>query len=44
MNQLDNLPNIGSIIAEKSTKIGITTKQELIEMGSENAIINISTL
>lgn len=44
MNELEKLPNIGKTIADKLHKIGVNTEQELVKLGSENAIIKISTL
>jgi len=44
MNELQNLPNIGNTLADKLHKIGITSENELVEIGSENAIIKISAL
>lgn len=44
MSDLTHLPNIGKTVAEKLNKIGINTEQELVELGSKNAIIKISTL
>lgn len=44
MNKLTELPNIGKILAAKLKTVGIDTEQELRKIGSENAIIKISTL
>ena len=44
MEDLTSLPNIGKTLAEKLIQIGVTNKEELIETGSENAIIKISTI
>jgi DNA transformation protein and related proteins len=44
MNDLTKLPNIGKTLADKLIMVGITTEQELKEVGSENAIIKISTI
>lgn len=44
MNELENLPNIGTTLAKKLEKVGITNETELKSEGSENAIIKISTL
>lgn len=41
---VQDLPNIGATLASKLNTIGIYTKQELQEIGSENAIIKISTI
>lgn len=42
MEKLTNLPNIGKTLSEKLNSIGITNEQELIETGSEKAIIRIA--
>ena len=44
MTELKDLPNIGKTIEEKLRKIEINTHKELVEIGSKNAIIKISTL
>ena len=44
MKVLTDLPNIGITLADKLNAIGIETKQDLIRIGSENAIIKISTI
>ncbi len=44
MKQLTDLPNIGITLAEKLTLVGIKNDQELIEFGSEKAIIKIATI
>ncbi len=44
MTELKDLPNIGKTIEEKLRKVGIDTHQELLKVGSKNAIIKISTL
>jgi DNA transformation protein and related proteins len=44
MKDLTNLPNIGKTLAEKLIRIGVTNEKQLKEMGSENAIIKISTI
>lgn len=41
MNNLSNLPNIGKTLQEKLIKIGINTPEELINIGSENALLQI---
>ena len=43
-NDLTNLPNIGSVLAEKLKAVGISTANDLISTGSENAIIKIKTI
>ena len=44
MNSLTDLPNIGKTLAKKLNAVGIKTKQELSEIGSEEAIIRIAVL
>jgi len=41
MAVLSELPNIGKTLEEKLIKVGISTPQELINTGSENALILI---
>jgi DNA transformation protein and related proteins len=43
MNKLTNLPNVGVFLAEKLNSIGIVNEQELKELGSENAVVKISS-
>ena len=44
MKTIEELPNIGKTLAEKLKFIDVTNKLELVELGSENAIIKIATL
>ena len=44
MKTIEELPNIGKTLAEKLKNIGVTNELELVELGSENAIIKIATL
>ncbi len=48
MNQeaihLNDMPNIGKVLAQKLEEVGIATPQVLIEMGSEQAFIRIKTV
>ena len=44
MNALTDLPNIGKTLAGKLNMIGIKNEQELKQIGSEYAIIEISTI
>ena len=44
MKTLEELPNIGQTLSKKLNEIGISSEQELVELGSENAIIKIATL
>lgn len=41
METLQSLPNIGKTLAKKLDKVGIKTPEELIEIGSENALLRI---
>ena len=41
MDDLTQLPNIGSVLAEKLNQIGINTYDDLAEMGSVEALIGI---
>ena len=44
MDSLSKLPNIGKTLEEKLNKVGITTPQELINTGSENALLQIRVI
>ncbi|OFX44200.1 MAG: competence protein TfoX [Bacteroidetes bacterium GWA2_30_7] len=44
MKELTKLSNIGKTLAQKLLMIGVTNEMQLKEMGSENAIIKISTI
>ena len=44
MKNLTDLPNIGKTLAGKLNQAGITTEQQLMETGSENAIVRIASL
>jgi DNA transformation protein len=43
-NDLTDLPNIGRTLADKLKMIGISTPRDLINTGSENAMIKIKTI
>jgi DNA transformation protein len=43
-NELTGLPNIGKTLAEKLKIVGIETIKELVENGSENAFLKLSTV
>jgi DNA transformation protein len=43
-NELTNLPNIGRTLAQKLKLVGISTPRDLINTGSENAMIKIKTI
>lgn len=44
LNELTSLPNIGKVVAEKLIQVGITSPEELIKTGSEQAFIRIQTI
>lgn len=44
MNKLSDLPNIGKTLEQKLISVGITTPQELINTGSENALMQIRAI
>ena len=44
MESLTDLPNIGKTLARKLNGIDVKSIQDLVEMGSESAIIKISSL
>jgi DNA transformation protein len=41
MQTIESLPNIGKTLAEKLEKVGISSPEELKEVGSENALLRI---
>jgi DNA transformation protein and related proteins len=43
-NELTNLPNIGKTLAGKLITVGISSPGDLMEAGSENAMIRIKTI
>jgi DNA transformation protein and related proteins len=43
-DDLTKLPNIGLTLAEKLKLVGISTPNDLINTGSENAMIKIKTI
>lgn len=43
-DDLTNLPNIGLTLAKKLKLVGISTPNDLINTGSENAMIKIKTI
>jgi DNA transformation protein len=43
-NDLTNLTNIGRTLADKLKMVGISTPSDLINTGSENAMIKIKTI
>ena len=38
------LPNIGTVVAEKLSQVGINTPEELIAIGSEQAFTRLQTI
>lgn len=41
MDELLNLPNIGPVLAEELTNIGITTYEDLAKMGSVETVLKL---
>ena len=44
MSKLSDLPNIGSVLEEQLKQVGITTKEELEAIGSEEAWLKIQEI
>jgi DNA transformation protein len=44
MEQLTDLPNIGPTLAKKLKQIGVIEVQDLVDLGSENAILKFTAL
>jgi DNA transformation protein and related proteins len=44
MSQLQQLPNLGKVLAKKLEQVGITTEQQLIETGSEKAFLLVRSV
>lgn len=44
LRALTSLPNIGKVVEQKLIQAGITTPEELIKMGTEQAFIRIETI
>ena len=44
MEELNEMPNIGKELAKKLKLVGISKPEQLIKLGSKNAIIRLSTL
>lgn len=42
--RLDNLPNIGPVVADQLLSVGITSSQELASIGSEQAWLKIQSI
>jgi DNA transformation protein len=43
-NDLTNLPNIGRTLAEKFKMVGVSKPSDLLNIGSENAMIKIKSI
>jgi len=43
-NELTKLPNIGKVLAECLTQVGINNAEELINTGTENTFIRLKTV
>ena len=44
IKELTQLPNIGKVVAEKLIQVGITTPEELRNVGAEQAFIRLQTI
>lgn len=44
MTELSKLPNIGTVLSNKLKEAGISNKLTLTELGSENAIVRLTTI
>lgn len=44
IKELTQLPNIGKVVAEKLIQVGITTPEELRDIGAEQAFIRLQTI
>ena len=44
MGQLANLPNIGKVIEEQLSAVGIETTEQLVQTGAENAWLKIQAI
>ncbi len=42
--ELTDMPNIGKVVAEKLIEVGISTPEELREVGAEQAFIRLQTI
>lgn len=42
--KLTDMPNIGKVVAEKLIEVGISTPEELREVGAEQAFIRLQTI
>lgn len=41
MSELSSLPNVGKVLEKNLYEIGVTTKEELLKMGSKQAFVFI---
>ncbi|WP_068787204.1 TfoX/Sxy family protein [Paenibacillus phocaensis] len=44
MDELDKLPNIGTVAARKLRQVGVETPEQLAEMGSREAFMRLKLL
>lgn len=44
MQKLSDLPNIGKTLEDKLIRVGITTREDLINVGSEQALLRIRAI
>lgn len=44
MGQLANLPNIGKVVEEQLSRVGIETTEQLVQTGAENAWLKIQSI
>ena len=44
MTDLKKLPNIGKVVSEMLEQVGISSAEELKQIGSENAFIRLKTI
>lgn len=44
MGQLANLPNIGKVVEEQLNAVGITTTEQLVNTGAEEAWLKIQSI
>ena len=42
--KLSDLPNIGKVVAEKLTEVGVETPEQLFSMGSQNVFLRLKTV
>lgn len=44
MGQLANLPNIGKVVEKQLNEVGITTTEQLVQTGAEQAWLKIQSI